>query len=85
MNNLTIVAILCKCRKVLTVPLRNVYKLDLAKSLNNRIIRNQEHLLFWSSDFTKEPNFNLPISGRFDKSRDACYMVKLLKVFGKYW
>lgn len=84
MYNLTIVAVLSKCRKVVAVPLRYVYKLNLAKSLNNRINRNQEHLMFWSSDFTKEPNFNLPVSDRFDKSGDACYMVKLLKVFGKF-
>lgn len=83
MNNLTVVAILCKCRQKLAVPLRNIYKLNLAKSLNNRINRNQEHLMFWSSDLSKEPNFNLPIADQFDKSQDACFMVKLLKVFGK--
>lgn len=69
MNNLTVVAVLCKCRKTLAVPLRNIYKLNLAKSLNNRINRNQEHLMFWSSDLTKEPNFNLPISDQFDKTQ----------------
>lgn len=84
MNNLTVVAILCKCRKTLAVPLKNIYKLNLAKSLNNRINRNQEHLMFWSSDYTKEPNFDLPISDQFDKSRDACFIVKLLKVFGMF-
>lgn len=84
MNNLTVVAILCKCRKTLAVPLRNIYKFSLAKSLNNRINRNQEHLMFWSSDYTKEPNFSLPISDQFDKSHDACFLVKLLKVFGKF-
>lgn len=79
MNNLTVVAILCKCCKTLAVPLRNIYKFDLAKSLNYRINRNQEHLMFWSSDTTKEPNFNLPISHQFDKSQDA-----LLKVFSMF-
>lgn len=83
MNNLTVVAILCKCRKILAVPIQNIYKLNLAKSLNNRINRNQQHLMFWSSDYSKAPNYDLPISDQFDKTRDACYMVKLLKVFGK--
>lgn len=83
-NNLTVVAILSECSKTLTVPLQYIYKFDLAKALNYRINRNQEHLMFWSSDYKKAPNFDLPISHQFDKSKDACYKVKLFKVFGKF-
>lgn len=84
MSSLTIVVKICKYRKLLCVPLRYIYKFDLAKSLNNRINRNQEHLCFWSNDQNKQPNFGLPVSHRFQRSTDACFKVKLLKVFRKY-
>lgn len=69
--------------KIVVVPLRNIYKLNLAKTLNNRINRNQIHLMFWSSDHGKKPNFNASISNRFDSAIDSCYNVRLLKVFGE--
>lgn len=84
MSSLTIVAKICKYRKIICVPLHYVYMLDLAKSLNNRINRNQEHLCFWSDDVNKQPNFDLPISHHFDPPIDSCFKVKLLKVLGKY-
>lgn len=83
MENITIVAKICKIPKVVAVPLRYI-KLDLVKSLNNRINRNQEHLMYWSNDINKRPNFDLPISQQFHRSVDSCFNVRLLKVFGKY-
>lgn len=84
MGNLYIVAKICNYPEIVVVPLRNIYRFDYAKSLNNRINRNQTHLLYWSPDETKNPDFNLPISNRFDASTDSCFNVKLLKVFGMY-
>lgn len=81
MENLIIVAKLCNISRIVIVPLQNIFKLDLVKALNNRINRNQTHLLYWSNDHTKEPNFDLPISYQFNPSTDACFNVKLLKVF----
>lgn len=83
MDKLLIVAKICDLPKIVAVPLKSVNKLDIAKALNNRINRNQKHLLFWSSDSKKQPNFNAPIATQFNHSVDACYNVKLLKVFGK--
>lgn len=83
MSNLCVVAKICNYPKIVVVPLRYIYKFDLAKSLNNRINRNQTHMVFWSNDDKKEPNFTLPISRRFDSLTDSCFEVKLLKVFGK--
>lgn len=82
MENLTVVAKLCNYSKVVVVPLRNIFKLNFAKSLNNRINRNQVHVMFWSKNFTTVPNFNLPLSRRFDGNSDGCFNVRLLKVFG---
>lgn len=84
MSSLTIVAKICKYRKLICVPTHYIYMFDFAKSLNNRINRNQEHLCFWSNDWSKQPKFNLPIANRFDSSVDSCFKVKLLKVFSKY-
>lgn len=73
-----------KIQKLVAVPIKFIYKLDFAKSLNNRLNRNQVHLMFWSSDFKKEPNFDLPISQRFEHNIDSCFDVKFLRAFGKY-
>lgn len=67
-----------KIQKLVAVPIKFIYKLDFAKSLNNRL------LMFWSSDFKKEPNFDLPISQRFEHNIDSCFDVKFLRAFGKY-
>lgn len=81
MTNVYIVAKLWKRPNIVTIPLRYVLNLDLAKSLNNRINRNQKHVIFWSEDDSKEPNFNLPLSSEFNRSTDSCFEVKFLKVF----
>lgn len=83
MDQLTVVVKICDYPKLLVVPLKNVYKLNLAKSLNNRINRNQTHLMFWSKDVKAVPNFNMQISKRFDQNIESCFNVKLLKVFGE--
>lgn len=86
MENLMVVAKICNIPKIVVVPLKYIYQLDLVKSLNNRINRNQKHLLFWSNNLTKVPNFNLPIEfNRFDPTVDSCFNAKLLKVFGEYY
>lgn len=82
MDKLLVAAKICDVKKVIAVPMKYVYKFDIAKGLNNRINRNQVHLCFWSSDPEKEPRFDLPISNRFDRQVDSCFKVKLLKVFG---
>lgn len=81
--DLYFVAKLCKFKKIVVVPLKYIFKLDLAKSLNYRINRNQKHILFWSTDLSKEPNFTLPLDARFDEN-DACFYARFLKVFSKY-
>lgn len=85
MDRLSVVVKICNYAKIVVVPLQYIYKLNFAKSLNNRINRNQTHLMFWSEDLTKEPNFDIPISTDFSSQNDACYNVKLLKVFGEYY
>lgn len=69
--------------KIVVVPIRYIYQMNLAKSLNNRINRNQTHHMFWSNEHNKEPNFDLEISRQFIPEIDSCYNVKLLKVFGE--
>lgn len=71
------------CKKTVVVPANFIYQLDSAKTFNNGINRNQVHLMFWSQNQTKQPNFNLPISMQFS-SIDACFDVKIQRAFGMY-
>lgn len=84
MEKLIVVVKIIDHPTIVLVPLEYIYELNLAKTLNNRINRNQHHLMFWSADHTKEPNFDLPISHQFNPVIDACFNVKLLKVFGEF-
>lgn len=72
------------CEIIVVVPLKFIHKLDLVKTLNNSVNHNQQHLMFWSEDQSKKPNFSLPISDRFSREVDSCHNVKLLKAFRKY-
>lgn len=81
MDNLFIVCKLVNIPKIVVVPINFIFELDLVKSLNYRLNRNQTHLMFWSSDHTKNPNFDLDISHRFEHNVDACFNIKILKAF----
>lgn len=66
-----------------------IYHLDviLAKSLNNRINRNQIHTIFWSKDISKKPTFEISsdvhLRSTFHENEDALYRAKIVKCFGK--
>lgn len=64
-----------------------IYKLNLAKSLNNRINRNQTHTIFWSKDIEKDPVWtNSPqVQCRiiFNEDEDSFFQAKIIKCFGK--
>lgn len=57
---------------------------DLAKQINEGLNRNENHLIFFSSDLTKEPDFSLPVlKEKFDSDADHCYFGKTIKAFSK--
>lgn len=71
------------CKKIVVVPVNFIFELDFVKTFNNSLNRNQKHLMFWSENQKKEPNFSLPVSKQFNSSTDSCFHVKLLKAFSK--
>lgn len=64
-----------------------IYRLKLAKTLNNRINRNQTQTIFWSKDLTKNPLFRisseLQFRTEFVESEDGIYRPKIIKCFGE--
>lgn len=85
MDNVLLVVKLECSKKSVVVPAHFVYQLDCVKTFNNSINHNQVHLIFWSENHRKPPNFNLPISNQFNEKTDACFEVKILKAFGMYF
>lgn len=83
MENIFVVAYLLKPRKIVVIPAKFIYKLCLSKTLNYCINRNQPHLIFWSNNFDRHPNFHRPLSKKFLLDHNVCYHAKLLKAFGK--
>lgn len=64
-----------------------IFRLNLAKTLNNRINRNQIQTIFWSKDLKKNPSFNisseLQFRTEFAENEDSIYSAKIIKCFGK--
>lgn len=59
--------------------------LDLARSINSGLKKNENHLIFFSPDLNKIPDFSLPIRrGALDLTRDGCYFGKILRAFSKF-
>ncbi|XP_031637758.1 uncharacterized protein LOC116350163, partial [Contarinia nasturtii] len=61
-----------------------IYKLNLAKTLNNRINRNQTQIVFWSKNLEKNPSFNtstVRLREEFNPNEDAIYRAKIVKCF----
>lgn len=57
---------------------------DLAKEINEGLNRNINHLIFYSPDLTKEPDFSLPVlKEKFDADKDRCYFGKIIRAFSK--
>lgn len=71
-------------RQKVIIPANYVYKLNFAKTFNNRINRNQDHLIFYSNNLLDVPKFTLTTSEDFDEHQTGCYKARLLKAFGKF-
>ena len=61
MEDLVVVVYLMKYNHLITIPTKCIYKLRLAKAVNNCVNRNQTHLIFFSDDIHSQPNFHLPL------------------------
>lgn len=57
---------------------------NLAKSINCGLNKNENHLIFFSPDLDKNPEFTLPVRETFDSDGDGCYFGKILQAFSKY-
>lgn len=57
--------------------------IDWAKTINNGLNRNENHLIFYSPDIEKDPDFTLTTRSTFDSNSDGCYFGKLKRSFSK--
>lgn len=84
MYDLYLVAHLTGLKKIVRIPDFWCDSFDLAKQINEGLNRNSNHLIFYSSDISKEPDFSLPVlKGKFDDENDHCYFGKIVKTFSK--
>lgn len=66
------------------IPYKWCKSINLANALNESLNHNVNYFIFFSKDFSKEPNFLLPIADKFDENVDGCHVVKILKAYGTY-
>lgn len=88
MDNTFALFYLIHAKKIVVGRIDWIYKLDLAKSLNNRINRNQTHTIFWSNDIQKNPIWEISPEVQFrriyDESKDGFYRAHIIRCFGKF-
>lgn len=56
---------------------------DLAKSINESLNRNENHLIFHSPNIKNDPDFTLPVRPTLDLNIDGCYFGKIVRAFSK--
>lgn len=56
---------------------------DLAAAINGGLNTNQNHLIFFSPDLNKIPDFALPVHNKFDSNIDGCYFGKVTRAFSE--
>lgn len=87
MEKVFVVFYLTEAKKTVVGRVDWIFRLNLAKTLNNRINRNQIQTVFWSNDLEKNPSFNvspeLQLRSVFTENVDAIYRAKIIKCFGK--
>lgn len=72
-------------KKNVVIPYEWCDSFDWASQLNGGLNRNENHLIFFSSDSTKWPDFSLHVQkGKFDPDNDHCYFGKIIKAFSEY-
>lgn len=57
---------------------------DLAGAINGILNKNKNHLIFFSPDINKYPDFTLPVRETLDLETDGCYFGKILRAFSEY-
>lgn len=74
------ISVVLHCDKtLLVIPVAWCANLDMVQIMNNGTNRNVKRRVFYSSDFTKQPNFNLPLGIQFDEFNDSCYLAYFKK------
>lgn len=84
LEKLCFVVHVTKYKENLWIPGKFVYNVNLAHGLNDGVGHNNNRLIFYSSDKTKQPNFLLPIATTLNTDQDACHMAKIVKAYGNF-
>lgn len=79
-----VTVILLHSRVRVVIPVKYIFSLDIVQVYNRGISRNKDHIVYYSSDDSDEPNFRLPIKKEFDPFEPACYEARILNTFGKF-
>lgn len=76
---------LVKYKKNVLIPYRYCKTFDVAAAINEGLNRNRNHVIFYSTDLTREANFELPVDTELDLNADGCYWAKIVKCFSKFF
>ena len=75
-------AIIESSKEFIVVPMKWIQCINLFDALKSGVNCAQTIIVFHSLDKQANPNFELPPSQQF-RETDSCYLVRILKFFGK--
>lgn len=68
-------------KKNLCIPSSWVFNVDIVKSFNSGVNRNEKKRIFFSQHSERTPNFLLPLKSEYDANEDGCYLAKIKSAF----
>lgn len=84
MENVIAAVNLFECQEKAIIPFHYIHKLKACDAFNRSFSRKKTYKVFWSNDFEKNPNFDLPVSQEFHSLEDACFRAKIFRTFGNF-
>lgn len=71
------------CKTSIRIKKSWIWNLDEADAFNNGLNTGKDYKIFYSVLDDTLPNFLLPVSNRFDPSKDACYMARFKRSYNE--
>lgn len=75
--------VLTKSKKQLIVPAHRILGFNVSASMNFGLNKKVDHLVFYSPDQNIDPVFTAQVQSNFDEAKDACYLARIVRCFGK--
>lgn len=79
-----VVATIIPSMENMVFPIEWITGMHLHEQMLDGVNQSDKYLAFYSPDITKQANFGIMISDKFEENIDSCYIVSPIKFCGEY-